>query len=94
MSDSLSRDRGWWESTHLNLTDDSCEETPSGTPSAQWSNDQQRVHSIEGTRLDEHHDDGSAQPTDPGNPQGGASVPGVHNEPDNDHEGEEDVERK
>ena len=82
------------ESTNQSLRDGGHEETPNKVSGTQRSNDKQRVHSIEGTRLDEHDDDGLAQPTDPRHPQGGASVPGVHNESDYDHEGEEGVERK
>ena len=82
------------ESTNPNLTNGGHEETPNRVSGTQWYNDQQRVHSEEGTRFNEHHDDGFTQPADPGNPQGGASVPAKQDEPDNDHVGEEDVERE
>ena len=82
-----------WDSTNLSLIEDGHEQIYNGaytcTP---WSNDQQRAHSENGTRLDEHSDDGLVQSTDSSRPQGGTSVSGVHDEPDDDHEGEENVE--
>ena len=83
-----------WESTNLSVTKEGREEICHVVPGTPRSNKQQRANSIEGTRLDEHDDNGLAQSTDFSYPQGSASVPGVQDEPDGDHEGEEDVERK
>ena len=53
------------ESTNLNLGEDGQEEIRNGVyVGAPRSNDQQRAHSIKGTRLNEHGNDGLAQPTD------------------------------
>ena len=61
-------------------------------PGRPGSNNQQRAHSVDGTRFDEHGDDDLAQSTNSSYPQGSASVLCMQDEPDNDHEGEEDVE--
>ena len=61
-------------------------------PSNPRYNNQKRTHSVKGTGLDKHGDDGLAQSTGTGCPHGDAKVPGVQDEPDDDHEGEEDVE--
>ena len=61
----------------------------------QRSNNQHRVHSIECKRLDEHGDGGIVYSVDPiWIPHGGANVPGMQAEPEDDHGGEEAVERK
>ena len=86
------RRSGLRESTNLNLSEDRHEDIHSGVPRAPRSNNQQRAHGVKGTRLDEHSDDGFAQSADSGYPQSSASVPGVQDESDGDHEGEEDVE--
>ena len=52
------------------------------------SNEQKRVHREKGARLDEHGDNVLAQSTH----STYSHAPGVEDEPDNDHEGEEDVE--
>ena len=83
-----------WESTNLGLREDGYEDTRNGILNAPRSNNQHRAHSVKGTRLDEHGDDGLAQPIDSSHPHGIASVPGVQYEPDDYHKGEEDVERK
>ena len=50
--------------------------------------------SVEGTGLDERDNDGLPQATHSGYPQGSASVSCMQGEPDDNHESEEDVERK
>ena len=80
-----------WESTNLSLIQDRQEDIHNGTFTPRCDN-QQRAHSENGTRLNEHGDDGLGQSTNSGHPQGRASVSGVYGEPDDDHEGEEDVE--
>ena len=55
-------------------------------------NNQQRVHGVEGTRLDEHGEDGIAHCTDSTDPHGIANVSGVQDQTGDDHEGEEEVE--
>ena len=57
-------------------------------------NEQQRVHSVKGRRLNEHRDDALVQSTGSSwSPHDNANVPAVQEESDDDHEGEEDVER-
>ena len=71
------------------------EESRNGAPAiigTQWSKNQQCAHSVKGTRLDEHRDDRFGQSTDPIYPHSGTSVPGVQDQQDDDHGGEEDVE--
>ena len=54
--------------------------------------DQQRAHRKKGRRLDEHGGDRLVQSTDPSWGRGsGADVPAAQDEPDDDHEGEEDI---
>ena len=53
---------------------------------------QQRAHSVNGTRLDEHGNDDLTQSTDSSEPQGSANFLCMQDEPDDDHESEEDVE--
>lgn len=60
---------------------------------APQSDEQNRVHGEKGTRLDEYRDDGLVQPT-ASSPHSSANAPGVEDEPSDDHEGEEGVERK
>ena len=78
--------------TNLRLREDEREEIGNGAVGSQGPNIQQRTDGVEGTGLDEHGGDGLAQSTDSTYPQSGASVPGMQDEPYNDHEGEEDVE--
>ena len=82
------------ESTNLNRREDVSKEILNGVSSGPCSDDQQHTRSVEGTRLDEHGDDGGAQSADSSYPHRSAGVPGVQRNPDNDHEGEDDVERK
>ena len=82
-----------WGRTNLSLIQDGQEEIHNGAlASAPGSNDQQRTHGENGTRLNEHGDNCLAQSTDSSHPQGGASVSRVYDKPDDDHEGEENIE--
>ena len=57
-------------------------------------NDQQRAHSVKRRRLDQHGDDGVVQSSESTwRPHDCADVPVVQDEPDDDHKGEENVER-
>ena len=85
---------GSWECTNLNLGEDRQEGIPNGGLRAPRSNNQHRAHGVKGTRLDEHGDDRLTQSADPSSTHASANVPGVQDEADDDHEGEEDVERK
>ena len=53
---------------------------------------QKRDDDINCTRLDEHSDNGPAQSAHSSSPHGSLNVPGVQDEPDDNHQGEEDVE--
>ena len=88
------RGLGLRESANLNLNEDGCEDNPYEVSGAQRPNEQQRAHRVEGTRLDERGDNGLAQSTNSSYPQCSPGVSGVQNEPDDDREGKEDVERK
>ena len=66
-----------WDSTNLSLIEDRQEGICNGAIGAPRSNDQQRAHSIEDTRLDEHSDNCRAQSADLIHPQGGTSVSGL-----------------
>ena len=81
-----------WESTNLSLREDGEEtfgDVVVGTPRPK---NQQQAHSEKGTRLNEHGDDGFGRFTDPTYPHGRTNAPGVQDESDDDHEGEDDVE--
>ena len=54
------------------------------------ANDQQRAHGEKGGRLDEHGGDGPVQSGS--RPRSSANKSDVESEPDDDHEGEENVE--
>ena len=82
----------WWGSTNLSLRDDGQKDECSGAFGTKRPENQQRAHSVKGGRLDEHGDDSLGQSTNPSHPQGRGSLPGVPDEPDDDHEGEEDIE--
>jgi len=97
-----------WESTNLNLCKD-WEKDIHNEASSDWnigirsrvvydrgqsSDDQQRAHGENGTRLDEHGGDSLVQSTISSlRPGGTADVPPVQDDPDDDHQGKEDVER-
>ena len=82
-----------WKRTNLSLIEDGQEEIHNGAfAGAPGSNDKELAHSDNCIRLDEHGDDGLVQSTDSSHPQGGASVSRVYDKPDDDHEGEENVE--
>ena len=83
-----------WEGTNLSFGKDRYENVRSTVPGARWSKNQQRAHGVQGRRLDEHGDDDPVQSIGSTVPHGSPNVPGVQNEPDDDHEGEEDVERQ
>ena len=81
------------ENTNLSRREDGYEEIHNGVSvSAHRPKNQQRARRVKGTRLDEHGDDGLGQTVDPSCPQGGASVPSESDDPEDDYEGEEDVE--
>ena len=80
-STNLSRREGGYEETHNEVS-----------VSAHRSKNQQRARGVEGTRLNEHGDDGLGQTADPSYPKGGANAPGESDDPNDDHEGEEDIE--
>ena len=80
------------ESTNLSLGEDGEEDVHNIILDGQRYNNQQRSHGVEGTRLNEHGGDGLAHSTDSAYPHGIANAPGVDDQSDNDHEGEEDVE--
>ena len=83
-----------WKSTNLSLGKDRYENVRGAVPSARRSKNQQRAHSVQGRRLDEHGNDDLVQSANSTFPRGSANVSGVEDEPDDDHEGEEDVERQ
>ena len=61
--------RSWsWESTNLSLREDGYEDGYGAASSANQSENQQRGHGVNGTRLNEHGDDGLAQSTTSGSP--------------------------
>jgi len=79
----------------LSLSEDRNEQIRKYAFGGQRSNDQQRGYSEKSRRLDEHGGDCLVQPTNPtGRPRDGANVLSVQDESDDDHEGEDDVERK
>jgi len=83
-----------WESTNLNLTENRVGQILGLAFGSVRSNSEQRGHSEKSTRLDEHGGDGLVQSTDSGpGPRSSANVPAVQDEPDNNNEGEDDVER-
>ena len=86
---------GTWGSTNLNLSEDREDQIPDfDVFGGHRSNDKQRAHSEMGTRLDEHGGDGLVQSADSGpRPRGSANGPAVQDNPEDDHEGEGDVER-
>ena len=79
------------ESAHLSLTE-GAQDITSGVSCNPRSNEHQRVHSVESARLDEHCDDGFAQSTDSAYSHRCTNTPGVQDESDDDHEGEEYIE--
>ena len=82
-----------WRSTDLSHREDGLGDLLDVAVGAPWqSNEQNHAHSEEGTRLDEHDDDGFVQSADSTLLYYGANAPGVQDEPDHDHECEEDVE--
>ena len=83
-----------WESTNLSLSKDRQEDVRGVVSGAPRPDEQQRVHGIKGRRFDEHRDDCPVQSTDSSwSSHGTANIPAVEDEPNDDHEGEEDVER-
>jgi len=80
--------------TNLCRRDEGQEDTRSRTSGSPQSNEDQRIHSIKGRRLNEHGDNGLVQSAHSGwRPDGSTDAPVVQDEPDDDHEGEEDVEQ-
>ena len=73
----LVRRSGSREGTNLSLSEERDEDDHIVVPGDPQYDNQQRVDSVKGTRLDEHGDDGLGQSTDSGYPHGGANVPGV-----------------
>ena len=82
-----------WGSTNLSLAENRHKDIISGVPDAHRDENQHRVHGENDTGFNEHDDDGFVQSADSTHPHCGANVPGVKDEPNDDHEGEEDVER-
>ena len=80
------------ESTHLSLKEDGHEYLRRTASSNEQSNHQQRAHGIDDAGFNKHGDDCPAQPASSSPPQRSTSVPGIQNESDDNHEGEEDVE--
>ena len=80
------------ESTNLSLREDGHKDAHCVVPSADQCKNQQRGHSVNCTRLDEHGDDGLVQSTASASPHGSPNAPGMQSEPDDNHEGEEDIE--
>ena len=81
------------ESTNLSRREGGYEEIYNEVSvSAHWSKNQQRARRVKSTGLNEHGDDGLGQTADPSHPQGGASIPGESDDPEDDYEGEEDIE--
>ena len=83
---------GLRKSTNLSGRGDTREDAVNGISGGHRSNNQRQADGIKGTRLDKHGDDSVAQSTDSSYPQGSASFPGLKDDPDADHKGEEDVE--
>ena len=82
-----------WESTNLNLTENREGQIRGHASGSPQSDGEQRAHSEKSTRLDEDGGDGLVQFTDSGpRPRSSANVPAVQDEPDNDNQGEDDVE--
>ena len=86
----MSQERGS-RKTNLSLREGTQEDIRNVASSAPGYHKQQRVHSIECRRLDEHGDDGPAQSTHSRKTHGHVNFPTVQDEPDDDHEGEEDI---
>ena len=83
-----------WESTDLGLIEDGHEDDRSAVSNKPRYDSQQRAYSVQRRRFDEHGDDGLVQSTHSGcTPHGGTNVPDVHDESDDDHDGEENVKR-
>ena len=82
------------ESTNLSLREDGQEYIRSAASSNEQSNHQQRARGMRDTGFNKHGDDSPAQPASSSPPQCSANVPDAQNESDDNHEGEEDVERK
>ena len=80
------------ESTNLSHRESGPENLLGVVVGGPQSNEQKCVRGEKGTRLDKHGDDGFVQSTGSTLPHYGANVPGVQDEPDDDHEGEKDVE--
>ena len=92
MSENLFEGQDPWESTNLNLREDGQEGIPNGRRGTPRSNNQNRAHRVQGTRLDKHGYDSLGQSVGPTPPHGSTNGPGVQDEPDDDHQGEDDVE--
>ena len=91
----LVRRSGSGGSTNLSLSEDGEEQIHEHAFGNQWTDDQQRAHSEKGRGLDEHRGDGLVQPTEPSwRLRCGTNVPAAQDKSDDDHEGEEDVERQ
>ena len=83
-----------WESTNLNLSEERQrhKHDRDGSESPRYDG-KQRAHGEKCRRLDEHGDDGGVQSTDSGL-RTGTSLPAEQDDSDDDHESEENVERK
>ena len=80
--------------TNLILSEDRQEYIGNPAICAPGSNEQYGANGVEGGRLDEHGDDSPVNSTSAGlSAEGVSDVPAVEDESEDDHEGEEDVER-
>ena len=81
------------ESTNLILCEDGQEYVGNPTTGTPGTDEQYGANSVQGTRLDEHGDDGPIDSSRSGtSAEGISNVPAVQDESEDDHEGEDDVE--
>ena len=84
-----------WENTHLGLSEDRRNQVHDRVVGSHQSDVQHRAHSENGGRLDEYGGDGLVQSTDSGwGSRRGTNVSPMQNKSEDNHEGEEDVERE
>ena len=83
------------EGTNLSLDEDRGEEICDVIPGAPRSNKQQKIDSVKGVRFDEHGDDGRVHPASCGfGAYCTSNPPVIQGEPYDDHDREDDGERK
>ena len=82
-----------WEDTDLGLSEDGEEQIHGNAVDRPRSDHQQRAHGEKGRGLYEHGGDGLVQSADSSRiSRSGANAPGMQDESDDNHEGEDDVE--